>query len=209
MKKEIDREEIFKSVFCLQPTRPILCTTKNEDATDHVAPFSWCVPISTKPPMLALSLLQTPKKSHSLSNIERTKEFVINLPDMSLIDDIVLTSYKTKYGENKFDRSKFTKMKSKYVKPVCIKECRAHLECKAESIIYPGDHALIIANIINAVYDDDAFSDNMLINFRNYKPVIHMHNYPLENMNSQIHVFLNPVGEIITEVMYPTKKEQI
>lgn len=207
MKKEIDRDNFTNSVFCLKPNRPILCSTKNEDMTDHVAPFSWCVPISTEPPMVALSILYTPKKSHSLSNIERTKEFVINLPDMSLIDDIVLASYKTKNGENKFERSKFTKMKSKYVEPVCIIECRAHLECKVESIIYPGDHALIIANIINAIYDDNAFSDNMLINMQNFKPVIHLHNYVLEKMNSQIHVFLNSEGEIVNEVMFPPKTE--
>lgn len=207
MKKEISKDNFCNSVFCLQPTRPILCTTKNEDFSDHVAPFSWCVPLSTDPPMLTLALLNTPRKSHSLCNIERTGEFVINLPDMSLIDDIVLASYHTKNGENKFDRSKFTKMKSKYIEPVYIMECRAHLECKVEGIIYPGDHALIMANIINAVYDENAFSDNMLINLQNFKPVIHVHNYVLKNMNSQIHVFLNPQGQIINEVMYPEKIE--
>lgn len=56
MKKRISPGEMDTSIFCLQPSRPILCTTKNEDGSDHVAPFGWCTPISQRPPMLMLSL---------------------------------------------------------------------------------------------------------------------------------------------------------
>ena len=43
------------------------------------------------------------------------------------------------------------------VKPVCIEECRAHLECRVRRIDYPGDHGVICADIVYACYDDDAF----------------------------------------------------
>ena len=107
MKIPIPEESFEKAVFLLQPSRPILCTTKNEDGSDHVAPFSWINPISYKPPRVGLALLNSPKKQHSLVNIERTHEFVINLPDIKIADALVMASFWPVFGENKFDRSAF------------------------------------------------------------------------------------------------------
>lgn len=205
MKKQITEECFEKAVFLLQPGRPILCTTKNEDGTDHVAPFSWINPVSYKPPRVGLALLNTPKKQHSLENIERTGEFVVNLPDMALADRLVLASYWPMFGENKFDRSGFTRLPSKKVAPVAIKECRAHLECRVIEILTPGDHSLILADILAAYYDREAFSDGMLINMQNFKPVIHLQNYILQQ--SQLHVFMEPGGSYISEVMFPVEGE--
>ena len=48
--------------------------------------------------MLALAIACKPHRSQTLVNIEREGEFVVNLPDMSLADKLVETSYKTKLG---------------------------------------------------------------------------------------------------------------
>ena len=141
MKRRISPVEMDTSIFCLQPSRPILCTTKNEDGSDHVAPFGWCTPISQRPPMLMLSLQNSPDKSQTLMNIERDGEFVINLPDMSLTDHLVTAAFDAKFGENKFDRSGFTRLPSETVRPCGIAECRAHLECRVRSIEYDAQQA--------------------------------------------------------------------
>lgn len=198
-------QELFNSVFLLQPSRPILCTTKNEDGSNHVAPFSWINPVSHKPPRVALALMNTPQKQHSLENIERTGEFVINIPDLDSAEKLVETSYSTKFGENKFVRSGFTKMDSSSVEPVSIQECRAHLECKVINSIVTGDHTLLIADILCAKYDEEAFGPGLLIKLDKYKPVIHMTSYVLKQ--SQVHVFLSPSGTYTTEVPYPKKPD--
>lgn len=205
MKKQISEEQFYKSVFLLQPGRPILCTTKNEDGSDHVAPFSWINPVSYKPPRVALALLNDPKKQHSLENIERTGEFVVNMPDIKLADDIVRASYWTMFGENKFERSGFTRLPSVKVVPPGIQECRAHLECKVINIITPGDHALIIADILYARFDEEAFTPSLLINLEKYQPALHLQNYIQEN--SQIHVFMAPTGAYVTEVPFPNEED--
>lgn len=204
MKKVMEECELFNSVFLLQPSRPILCTTKNEDGTDHVAPFSWINPISHKPPRVALALMSKPQKQKSLQNIERTGEFGVNIPDMNLAEKLVECSFSTKFGENKFDRSGFTRMPSVTIKPNCIMECRANLECKVVELIDAGDHTLIIADILHAKYDEAAFSRNLLINTQNFKPVIHLQNFNLEK--SQLHVFMSSESTQTLEVPYPQKK---
>lgn len=204
MKKIIEENELCNSVFLLQPSRPILCTTKNEDDTDHVAPFSWINPASQTPPRVALALLSKPKKQKSLENIERTGEFGINIPDLSMVEKLVGCSFSTKFGENKFDRSGFARMPSVTIKPNCIMECRANLECRVHNLIDAGDHTIIIADILHAKYDEDAFSSNLLINTQNFKPVIHLQSFNLEK--SQLHVFLSAENSQTIEVSYPKKK---
>lgn len=204
MKNTMEENELYNSVFLLQPSRPILCTTKNEDDTDHVAPFSWINPISQNPPRVALALLCKPKKQKSLQNIERTGEFGINIPDMTMAEKLVQCSFSPKFGENKFDRSGFTRMPSVSIKPNCIMECRANLECRVLNLIDAGDHTLIIADILHAKYDEDAFSSNILINTQNFKPVIHLQSFNLEK--SQLHVFLSSESSQTLEVPYPKKK---
>ncbi len=206
MKKEMKESELFNSVFLLQPSRPILCTTKNEDGSDHVAPFSWINPASHKPPRVALALLNKPKKQRSLENIERTAEFGVNIPDMSMAEKIVECSYATKLGENKFDRSGFTRMPSAYIKAPCIEEAMASLECKVLNMIDAGDHTLIIADIVHAKYDEDAYSSNLLINTGKFRPVIHVQNFNLEK--SQLHIFLSSGSTETIEVSYPCKEEK-
>nr|WP_325196381.1 flavin reductase family protein [uncultured Oscillibacter sp.] len=207
MKKRISPGEMDTSIFCLQPSRPILCTTKNEDGSDHVAPFGWCTPISQRPPMLMLSLQNSPDKSQTLMNIERDGEFVINLPDMSLTDQLVTAAFDAKFGENKFDRSGFTRLPSETVRPCGIAECRAHLECRVRSIEYPGDHGVISADILSACYDEEAFRENMLIDVRYYQPVIHLQNFNIKEAPAQIHVFLRGDSVEVREVPFPKKAD--
>jgi len=209
MKREIPLNTFERSVFLLQPGRPILCTTLGEDGSNHVAPFAWINPVSFKPPMVGLSLLSAPKKQQSLENIERTGEFVVNLPDLALAEKLVLTSYETLQNENKFERSGFTALPAKKVRPVAIEECRAHLECKVTSISYPGDHALILANVLAAYHDDGAFSDNQIINLKNFQPMLHLQHFssdPADPWNlcpGQVHVFVEPGSAYVADVPYP------
>lgn len=205
MKKQIAEDQFHNSVFLLQPGRPILCTTKNEDGSDHVAPFSWINPVSFKPPRVAIALLNNPKKQHSLENIERTGEFVVNMPDMQIADKLVKASFWAMFGENKFDRSGFTRLPSVKVAPPGIAECRAHIECKVINTMVTGDHTLLIADVVWARYDEEAFSPSLLINLDNYKPAVHLQHFIQES--SQVHVFMTPGGTHVTEVAFPKQED--
>jgi len=210
MKKEIPSDIFERAVFLTQPGRPILCTTRNEDGSNHVAPFTWFNPISFKPPQMALALLNTPqKKQHTLINIERTGEFIANLPDMELTEQLVLSSYLVLKGENKFDRSGLTPHPGKEVDVVAIQECRSHVECKVYDIIKTGDHSLVLADVVAAYYDEAAFTKNLMIDLKNYKPMLHLQNFCSDpkdpwNLNpGQVHVFMEPGGAYVADVPYP------
>ena len=157
--------------------------------------------------MLTLAIAHTPRRSQSLMNIERDGEFVINLPDMDLTDELVRSCFDTRLGENKFERSGLTRLPSRVVRPCGIEECRAVLECKVRTIEYPGDHALIIADIVHASYDEEAFGGNMLIDVRKFRPVIHLQNFNVKEAESQLHLFLKADAAEAVQVPFPTKED--
>lgn len=204
MKTGIPELDLAKSVFLLQPGRPILCTTKNSDGSNHVAPFSWINPVSHKPPRVALALLNSPKKQQSLLNVESTGEFVVNMPGLELAEKLVECSFLTEEGENKFVRSGFTPLPSIKVKPPGIKECKAHLECRLINSINTGDHTLLVADVVYASYDLRAYGPSLLINTEEFIPAIHLFNFNLDK--SQIHIFLRASSTHTIEVPYTDPK---
>jgi flavin reductase (DIM6/NTAB) family NADH-FMN oxidoreductase RutF len=204
MKKKIDSNRLIEAHRLMQPSKPILCTTKNEDNSDHVAPFSWLIPVSCNPPRIGLALLSKPKKQHSLVNIERTGEFVINYPDTKILEKMVEASYDLRIHDNKFKRSGFKRRKSLKVEPTSIEECKVHLECKVRNIENTGDHSLIIADVVEAVYDDESFSEDLLVKLENFEPVIHLKDYCMDSY--QTHLFLSPLCTKVIEVEYPKQK---
>ncbi len=204
MKVDIAKEKLFDSVFLLQPSTPILCTTKNEDGSDHVAPFGWINPVSHKPPRVALALLNRPKKQHSLKNIERTGEFLINVPGLEIASTLVECAQDCRPGENKYERAGFKKVPAAEIQPVGIEECKAYLECKLYSQIDTGDHTLLIADIVHARYDDEAYFANLLINLDKFKPVIHLKHYNFED--ETVHIFMAPGDAHVLELpLYKNK----
>jgi flavin reductase (DIM6/NTAB) family NADH-FMN oxidoreductase RutF len=199
MKKAVLNIDQEKVVSLLQPSKPILCTTKDEDGTDRVAPFGWCTPVSQQPPFLALAIHHSPEKSKSLGNIERTGEFVINIPHLGIAEETILASFPREGLPCKFDCSEFTREVSKFVLPVGIKECVASLECKSENIRYIGDHALIIGRIVYARYNPAAYKDNSW-NAKHFRPLIHLGHHYLKN-GSQVNEFLNG-NETAIEIIF-------
>lgn len=195
MKKSSEDLDLAKIVFFLQPSKPILCTTKDVDGTDHVAPFGWCMPVSQRPPMLAIAIHHSPEKAKTLENIERTGEFVINVPHLELAEATVRTSFQPGGTLNKVDVSGFTRQESKQVSPVSIQECVASLECKTGDIRYVGDHALIIGKVVFVSYDPAAYK-GLSWNIAHFRPLIHLGHHCLKS-GAQVHEFFSGSNDSI------------
>ena len=189
MKRQLKKDELGNSIFAYQPSKPILCSTKNRDGTDHVSTFSWINPVSGDPPRLALALLNSPeKRQHSLDNIERSGEFVVNFPSSALYKQLVLASYWPNFGENKFDRSGFVRQKAEKVAPMAVGECYAHIECRVIHSFSPGDHTILIADVVAASYDDKVLLPNgKPIDLPSFKPCVHIQSYDFPD--TQLHMF--------------------
>jgi len=205
MKKTSEDIDKKKVVLLLQPSRPVLCTTVDPDGSDHIAPFGWCMPVSQKPPVLAVAIHHSPEKSKSLENIERTGEFVINLPHSGLAEETIRTAFPKDGTLHKFNFSMFTRQESRIVTPVGIKECVASLECKLAEVQYIGDHALIIGNVVFATFEPLAYK-GMAWNVEHFQPLIHLGHRSYKD-GTQVHEIFDGKNTPV-ELIIETKSEE-
>jgi len=127
------------------------------------------MPASINPPIVVISI--APRRySHQL--IEETKEFVINIPTMDIVQETLFCGRRSGRIYDKFKETRLTTLPAKMVKPPIIKECVAHLECKLEEQVTAGDHTLFIGRVLTAYADEEVFDEKFDV--KKVKPIYHM-----------------------------------
>lgn len=158
--------------------RPIaVVSTKNEDGSNNVAPFSFFTGISAKPMIIAFAPLirtSTGQKKDTVINIERTKEFVINFVTEQNCDMVNAASAELAYGDDEFVHSGLTPIASELISAMRVKESPIHFECKLKDIIsygdQPGAGTLITGEVIR-IHVDEKIYDNGRIITSAWKPM--------------------------------------
>ncbi len=200
-KMTVSNEKIDGAWQFLQPSVPVLVTTRNEDNSTNVAPFGWIQPVSADPPLISISIMNDPKhKGKTLQNIEREQQFVVNIPSMDIAARLVKSSHWVFVEKNKMEIAGFSEIPGETLNVPRVAEAIAHLECVVEQLVTPGDHTLVIARIVSASYDENAYSHDLLLRLDQVKPCIHMKQYNREI--DQVHVFLDVSGCSIQEVPF-------
>lgn len=199
--KRIMRSNLPRSYYhLLRPSRPVLITTRNENNSLNVAPFSWIMPISSTPPIIGLSLKTIPKKQNTLINIERMREFGLNIPQMELAGKLIRSSYKYPEEAGKFELVGFTQEKPVCIATELIKECTANFECKVERIEHIGDHSLVIADVVVIHYSKHHYSEDMLLDLDKAAPCLHMKRYA--DNDGEKHIFMVGTETVEVSVKY-------
>jgi len=157
MKKEKKTNQISPSTASrlLHPKLTVLLTCVDSTGKADIITLAWTMPVSMNPPLLAVSI--APRR-HSHKLIEETKEFVINIPTMELVEETLFCGRKSGRDSDKFKETGLTPSPAKTVKPPIIKECVAHIECTLYEQIAEGDHTLFIGEIKAAYVNEDAFT---------------------------------------------------
>jgi gluconolactonase len=192
--------QLCSSVTFFRPNRPVLVTTCNRDGTTHVAPFAWCIPASYNPPMVTLALLSTPRKQHSLVNIERDGEFVVNLPGYDLSPDLVRASYRYPAGVYKMGILGFEFSPAQCVEVPIIKGARAHVECRLQTSLVTGDHTLLVADVVAASYAPEQYHEGFILDVEKYPPCLHLGH--IATQHGQAHTFIVRAGVETLELPY-------
>ncbi len=158
--------------------RPIaVVSTKNENGTDNLAPFSFFNGFSAKPMIVGFAPIRRPntgEKKDTLINIEREKEFVVNFVTEENADLVNLCATELPHGESEFDFSGLTTLPSEVVKAVRMKESPIHFECKLKDIISygdgPGAGTLITGEVVKIHVSEQVY-DNGRITTSAWKPL--------------------------------------
>ena len=165
--EEIDKESAYR---ILAPRPTIIVTTINKEGNVNAAPFSFTMPVSMNPPLIAFASVNT---HHTYKNIEETGEFVVNIPNEGILNELWITGEKFPQDVNEIEKAGLTQIPSKKVLPPKIEECIASIECKVQWIKKAGDHEIIVGEVNHVEVQENALKEGLL-DVENVKPVLHL-----------------------------------
>ena len=168
--------ERYKLIIGLVIPRPIgWVSTWNENGVANCAPFSFFNAISEDPPLCILSFnfRADGAVKHTLKNIRRTGEFVVNLADEGTANAMHASAAEIPETESEFERSGLTPVPATMVKHPRIGEAAASLECKVERRIEFGPERELVIGEILLVHAREGIIDpkTKRISEEHYRPI--------------------------------------
>ncbi|MEO8321073.1 MAG: flavin reductase family protein [Bradyrhizobium sp.] len=145
----------FKAIVAPRPIGWI--STRDPEGRANLAPYSFFNAVCDCPPMLAFS---SSGRKDTLSNIEKTGEFVFNMATRALAQQMNLSSAAVAHDINEFELAGLTEAACRMVKAPRVAGSPAALECRLLQIVElhgldkrSADHYLAIGQVVGVHID--------------------------------------------------------
>ncbi len=139
----------------LEPGPVVLLTTRDGDDT-NIMTLSWTMVMDFSPRFA----LTTGAWNHSYAALRKTRECVIALPTVDLLDKVVGIGTCSGTDTDKFAKFKLTPLQGKVVKAPLIRQCLANIECQVIDII--EKHHIVVLQAVAACIDNARKEKRML-----------------------------------------------
>jgi len=154
---EAEQKLVSKLIFNTVVPRPIAwITTLSKEGVVNLAPFSFYNAITTKPPLIIVSIGK--RKDGSLKdtarNIRETGEFVINVVSKDFLEKMHISGKDFPPEVSEAEELGIELEPSALIKPPRVKGVPAALECRLKEIIEIGDTPmdLVIGEVVAIHY---------------------------------------------------------
>lgn len=143
---EAEQSRLYAFLSRLVVPRPIAwVSTRGADGSLNLAPHSYFTVAANEPPTL---LFTSVGRKDTLTNIEATGEFVVNLAPVSLMAAVNETSASLTHGDSEFDRACLTPVPGLKVTAPRVAESPASFECVLDRVIEVGDSFLVLGRVV-------------------------------------------------------------
>lgn len=144
----------------------------------NLSPFSFFNLFSNRPPIFIFSPAKsvlTGKQKDTLINVTETKECVIHIPTINMVEQLSVSSGAYAPEVDEFKKSGFTPIASDIVKVPRIMEAPVAFECKVNDIICLGEEGgagnLVICQVLMMHVDEKLLDENEIIDTDKLKPI--------------------------------------
>jgi flavin reductase (DIM6/NTAB) family NADH-FMN oxidoreductase RutF len=155
----------------LIPRPAVLITTRDAEGNANAAPFSFVMPVSVDPPIIAFAA--APKRD-TLANIQATNEFVVNIPPKELVEKLWLCGKDFPKDVNEIEKADLTEKTSQMVKAPSIDECVAWIECMLEYQEQLGDHVVVYGRVIGTDAKEEFLKEQGYLDITKCQPLMHL-----------------------------------
>jgi flavin reductase (DIM6/NTAB) family NADH-FMN oxidoreductase RutF len=137
----------LSKAFTLMEPGPVVLVTTNDGVKNNIMTISWTMVMDFTP----VFGITTGPWNYSYAALRKTRECVIAIPTVDLIDKVVGVGTYSGADTDKFEKFELTPLKGKHVKSPLIKECLANIECKVIDIV--KKHNIVVLEGVAAYFD--------------------------------------------------------
>jgi flavin reductase (DIM6/NTAB) family NADH-FMN oxidoreductase RutF len=142
------KEMQISKAFTLMESGPVVLVTTSDGKKNNIMTISWTMVMDFTP----IFAMTTGPWNYSFAALQKSKECVISIPTVDMIDKIVGVGTCSGADTDKFEKFKLTPGKGKHVQAPLIKECLANIECKVIDIV--KKHNIVVLEGVAAYFDN-------------------------------------------------------
>ena len=133
--------------FTLIESGPVVLITTHDGKKNNIMTISWTMVVDFTP----VFAITTGPWNYSFAALQKTKECVMAVPTVDLLDRVVGAGTCSGADTDKFEKFLLTPVKGKHVQAPLIKECLANIECKVVDIV--RKHNIVVLEAVAAYFD--------------------------------------------------------
>lgn len=137
----------LSKAFTLIEPGPVVLVTTSDGKKDNIMTISWIMVMDFTP----VFAITTGPWNYSYAALRKSKECVISVPTVDLLDEVVGVGTCSGADTDKFEKFGLTPVKGEYVRSPMIKECLANIECKVIDIVQK--HNIVVLEGVAAYFD--------------------------------------------------------
>jgi flavin reductase (DIM6/NTAB) family NADH-FMN oxidoreductase RutF len=140
------RFPLSKAYQLLEPG-PVVMVSTAYKGKQNIMTMSWHMMVDFEPPLVAIVMSN---RNYSFNLLKKTKECVINIPTVELIEQAVGVGNTTGSKVDKFKKFHLTPEPASCVNVPMVGECYAHLECNVIDMKMATKYNIFILEVLKA-----------------------------------------------------------
>ena len=150
------RELKLSRAFTLIEPGPVVLVTTHHSGKSNIMTISWTMVLDFTP----VFAIATGEWNHSFTALEETRECVIAVPTVDMLDDVVGIGTCSGVDTDKFEKYQLTARRGKVVNAPLVEECLANIECRVVEMI--TRHNIVVLEGVAAQIDSKRKERRML-----------------------------------------------
>lgn len=138
--------ELGKAFTLIEPG-PVVLVTTHDGKQANIMTVSWTMVMDFTP----VFAITTGQWNHSWAALRKTRECVLAIPTVDMLDKVVGIGTCSGKDTDKFATFSLTAVPGSIVKPPLIRECLANIECKVVDIV--TKHNIVVLEAVAAWID--------------------------------------------------------
>jgi flavin reductase (DIM6/NTAB) family NADH-FMN oxidoreductase RutF len=149
---------------------PVVLVSSGSGERFNIITIAWCGVVCSSPPLLSISIRPS---RYSNKLIRDTGDFVINVPDETLLKKTDLCGIISGRDKDKFKLCNFTKTASSKISSPMIEECPVNIECKLKEVISLGAHDMFIGEVMASHADRSILDKDGHMDYARARPIVY------------------------------------